>query len=368
MRRSRVLLLAGVLVVAVAVSAVAVAVAVAARDGGAPAPQAAAEHFLATYVRPDGRVARTDQGGDTVSEGQAYGMLLAAGIGEEARFRAIWSWTAAHLQRPDRLLAWRWVGGAVADWMPVADADLVAAGALVLAGQRFADRSLVVAGGTIAAAVLDHETVTLGPARVLVAGPWAAAGRVVNPSYFAVTLMSRLVEATGDHRWAPVASSARRVLERLTAASPSLIPDWATVSADGSLAMPRQAPGTGSVVSGFEAGRAYVQLAVDCDRRGQAIAARAWPFFADQAGGTVEAAYHLDGSPATAATHPLALVAAAASAAAAGDGAAGERLLDRATALDRRRPTYYGAAWVAIARLWLDTPELGGCRPGVPTR
>ncbi|MBV8429650.1 MAG: hypothetical protein JO244_00690, partial [Solirubrobacterales bacterium] len=41
----------------------------------------AAQHFLDRYVLPDGRVERIDQGGDTVGEGQAYGMLLAAGIG-----------------------------------------------------------------------------------------------------------------------------------------------------------------------------------------------------------------------------------------------------------------------------------------------
>jgi endo-1,4-beta-D-glucanase Y len=362
MRRG--LLLAGVLVAALAVSAVAVA----ARRADAPAPQAAAEHFLDVYVRPDGRVVRIDQGGDTVSEGQAYGMLLAAGIGDEARFRAIWAWTAAHLQRPDHLLAWRWVGGRVVDSTPAADADLVAAGALALAGQRFGDRSLVAAAGAIGAAVLAGETVTVGPARALVAGPWAAAGLVVNPSYFAVALMSRLVEVTGDHRWAPVAASSRRMLDRLTATAPSLIPDWAMSSADLTSATSRPAPGSASVVSGFEAGRAYVELAVDCARAGQAIAARAWPFFAGQANATIEAVYHLDGSPATAATHPLALVAAAATGAAAGDAGAADRLLDRATALDRRQPTYYGAAWVAIARLWLDTPALGGCRPGAPTR
>jgi endoglucanase len=122
------------------------------------------------------------------------------------------------------------------------------------------------------------------------------------------------------------------------------------------------------VLSGYEAGRAYVQLAVDCDPAGQAIAARAWPFYARQAGGTIEAAYRLDGTPATHATHPLALVAAAATAAAAGDEGAAGRLLDRATALDAEHPSYYGAAWVAIGRLWLQTPDLGGCRPGAPGR
>ena len=37
----------------------------------------AADRFLAGYVTGDGRVIRRDQGGDIVSEGQAYGMLIA---------------------------------------------------------------------------------------------------------------------------------------------------------------------------------------------------------------------------------------------------------------------------------------------------
>nr|WP_235733865.1 glycosyl hydrolase family 8 [Mycolicibacterium austroafricanum] len=34
--------------------------------------------MLSRYVESDGRVVRHDEGGDVVSEGQAYGMLIAA--------------------------------------------------------------------------------------------------------------------------------------------------------------------------------------------------------------------------------------------------------------------------------------------------
>ena len=44
----------------------------------------ATERFLDAYVDPDGRVVRRDQGGDTVSEGQAYALLLATAVGDEA--------------------------------------------------------------------------------------------------------------------------------------------------------------------------------------------------------------------------------------------------------------------------------------------
>ncbi|MGZ6674332.1 MAG: glycosyl hydrolase family 8, partial [Solirubrobacteraceae bacterium] len=94
--------------------------------------RAAAQGFLARYVDPDGRVVRRDQGGDTVSEGQAYGMLLAAAIGDRARFDRVWGWTRAHLQRGDGLFAWR-----PGDQQSAADADLDAARALFVAARRF---------------------------------------------------------------------------------------------------------------------------------------------------------------------------------------------------------------------------------------
>jgi endo-1,4-beta-D-glucanase Y len=324
----------------------------------------AAQAFLDTYVTDDGRVVRTDHGGDTVSEGQAYGMLLAVGLGDESQLRSIWSWTQANLVRDDALLAWRWAHGAIVDDSPAADADLIAASALVMAGERFEAPELVAAGRTMSRAVLTHETVALGSQRVLLAGPWAAAQRVVNPSYLVVSLMSVLHDA-GETGWQDVAASSRRLLNGATSAPPALVADWATVSADGGSMVPSPAPGGTDVVSGYEAGRAYVQLAADCNG-GQPLAARAWPFLSAELadGGTVNASYTLDGTPHTSSSHPLALVAAASSAAAAGDQTASADLLDRAAELDRQHPTYYGAAWVAIGRLWLDTHRLGGCRPG----
>ena len=86
----------------------------------------------------DGRVVRHDQGGDTVSEGQAYALLLTAATGRRSAFARVWGWTRAHLQRPDGLLAWRWASGrVVATTSPPPDADLDAARALLVAAGRF---------------------------------------------------------------------------------------------------------------------------------------------------------------------------------------------------------------------------------------
>lgn len=52
---------------------------------------------------------------------------------------------------------------------------------------------------------------------------------------------------------------------------------------------------------------------------------------------------------------------AAGAAHAAGDRGAADELLDRAAQLDDDHPSYYGAAWTALARVMLDTDWLGNC-------
>ena len=142
--------------------------------------RAAASAFLARYVDRDGRVVRRDQGGDTVSEGQSYAMLLAAAIGDRARFDRVWHWTRAHMERPDGLLSWR-----PGDRQPAADADLDAARALLVAARRFNRPGLARDARRIGRSVRGEESTLIGGRRVLVAGPWARAQAIVNPSYVA---------------------------------------------------------------------------------------------------------------------------------------------------------------------------------------
>jgi len=59
--------------------------------------------FLADWVE-GGRVVRRDQGSDTVSEGQAYGMLIALSVKDEKSFDSLWRWTEKNLQKRDGLL------------------------------------------------------------------------------------------------------------------------------------------------------------------------------------------------------------------------------------------------------------------------
>ena len=323
--------------------------------------RAAAEHFLSTYLDPGGRVVRRDQGGDTVSEGQAYAMLAAVAIGDQHRFDLAWNWAKANLQRPDGLLSWHWAGGRILDTQAASDADLDAARALLLAAQRFGQAAYRQEGLRMGQSVLSAETVQAGAQQALVAGPWAQTPPwYVDPSYFSPRTFALLAATSGDPRWAALTSSSYRLLHQLSAA-PGLPADWGILDAGGT-AHPSAAPGGGGGPSyGYDATRSLVRQAEDCNPQGQAIAAAAWPFLRSAAAGGLAAVYSLSGQPLVTSSHPVADVAAAAAATAAGDRAAASGLLERAAADDAASPSYYGAAWVALGRIMLTTAWLGGC-------
>ena len=75
---------------------------------------------------------RHDQGGDIVSEGQAYAMLVAEVAGRPALVRTIWSWTTAHLGSPNGLFAWHATGQRqIEEPQSATDADVLIAYALL---------------------------------------------------------------------------------------------------------------------------------------------------------------------------------------------------------------------------------------------
>jgi endo-1,4-beta-D-glucanase Y len=327
-----------------------------------PGQRAAAE-FLAAYARPDGQVVRPDQGGDTVSEGQAYGMLLAEAAGDHAAFDRIWQWTRSHLQLHNGLFAWHaGAAGTVVSHQPASDADLLIAWALLrYQGPRAA--SLRRDGRQVAAAILAHE-VTTGPgqAPVLAAGPWAT-GRPasLDPSYWSPTAMEQLAHLTGRPEWHALAAGAVTLTRALTQGGRLLPPDWAELTAAGAL-RPEPAPnGTQPHTQyGPDAQRTVAWFAASCNPRARALAAHWWPILR-QKGRAQALALRPDGAILNPAPAALPLVAAAAAAKAAGNGPAAQQLLRRAGAQQHAHPTYYGGAWNALGTALLTTKSLSSC-------
>jgi endoglucanase len=337
-------------------------------SGGESGPQpqkganATGQRFLDRYVTSDGRVQRIDQGGDTVGEGQAYGMLVAAAIGDSTRFDAIWGWTKDNLRRKDGLISFLWRDGRIQDPQAASDADVDAARALLVAACRFHRPALRREALELARAIMKEETASSEGGPVLVAGPWATKKPLtVNPSYFSPATFAALGAASGDGKWGSLAASSRSITDKLMQARTPLPPDWAKL--EGGKPVPTGPPDhpEASPQFGFDAVRTLVRMAEDPDPAGRQIAARAWPVFEGQDPRTLPVEHDLSGKATGGSIHPTVLVAAAGAAAAAGKNADRDRLLKAAESLDKRSPTYYGAAWVALGRIMLTTEALNSC-------
>lgn len=314
--------------------------------------------FLRSWVQ-DGRVIRRDQGGDTVSEGQAYGMLIADGVGDEKQFSAIWDWTKKNLMRSDGLLAWQWSKGAVRDSEPAADADLDTARALVLAGTRFSRPEFTQAGTELATRIADHLTVETSLGRILLPGTWATPPYAYNPSYASPATFRLLQAATGDPRWSQLIDGSRAVTAQLLT-STALPPDWAQISADGVLhPMPGPRGQGQSVRYGYDAARLPIRYAESCNPEDVALAARLAPTL--NRDNPLAVQLDLGGRALNNDQGAVAYAARAAARAAAGDLTGARADLKRSDRQAQKLPTYYGDAWAALAPLYLESNVLGGC-------
>jgi endoglucanase len=329
-------------------------------DGPRPATREAAADFLDRYVDEDGRVVRHDQGGDTVSEGQSYALLLAQVAQDRDTFRRVWEWTRSNLLRPDGLLASHADGERVLDRNPASDADLVTAWALLRAAGPGA-AELRRAGRRMAGAVLEREIAAPPAPELLAAGTWATGTPAsLNPSYWSLPAFAALSEATGEARWEELGTASVTALRALTEEGRLLPPDWARAEGPAVSASASPNGDPPGVQYGPDAQRVSVWLAASCEPAARRLAAAWWPLLS---GGETSGALALrtDGQVLNGTSTPLALVASAAAAGAAGERRERDRLLDEAARLDAAHPTYYGAAWVALGRALLTTDLLGGC-------
>ncbi|RRH78169.1 glycosyl hydrolase family 8 [Falsigemmobacter faecalis] len=237
-------------------------------------------------LTPEGRVVDGFQDNVSHSEGQGYGLVMAAIFGDRATADRIIGWTAENLAvRPDSLLAWRWNPAStppVSDRNNASDGDLFYAWGLVLCAQRDNRPDLLEAATRIAADLLRRCTVPHpdGSARRLML-PGAAGFReagvvVVNPSYYMPRAMTDLARATGQTALDSLAADGQALIATLTAQGP--VPDWVQISAAGTAPPPAQF----SKNAGYEAVR--VALFQIWSGLAEGPAVRAWAAASEAAG------------------------------------------------------------------------------------
>ncbi|MGA0614056.1 glycosyl hydrolase family 8 [Paracoccus sp. KR1-242] len=205
----------------------------------------------------DGRVIDGYQNSASHSEGQGYGLTLAALFEDRAAFDAILGWSDANLAvRDDALLAWRWLPDAtpqIQDRNNATDGDLFHAWGMVLAGARQGRPDLVERATRIAADIVrlcaaPHPdgggTLLLLPAAT---GFRTAEQVVLNPSYYMPRAMREIAAATGIGELTAMADAGDALIGTL--AQGGLVPDWIALTAQG----PVPPPDSFSRKSGYEA-------------------------------------------------------------------------------------------------------------------
>jgi endoglucanase len=180
------------------------------------------KNFRDRFVHPDGRVIDDANGSISHSEGQGYGMLLAAFAGDRETFDRIWVWTETELLiRDDGLAAWRWEPEAdphVTDANNATDGDILIAWALVEGADHFGEDSFLEPAGKIADAIFETvvETGDYGPVLLPGAQGFRAEeqpdGPVINLSYWVFPAFPKLAAAFPGHDWGALRQSGLALL------------------------------------------------------------------------------------------------------------------------------------------------------------
>jgi len=230
-------------------------------------------NYQDAFITSKGRVRRPQNDNDTVSEGQAYAMLAAVLVDDEATFDKLFKWTDTHLSRRnqpdgDHLLGWHWQSGKVIDWMPASDADCDFALALLLASQKWEKDIYIIYSCQVISAIMSRE-VAKGPGGrlYLLPGLWGReqdGSLVQNPSYYSPASFRLFHRQTKDSRWLDLVETSYFVWEHSAKSlgkfkGSGLQPDWCLIRSDETFAPAPQR----TYDYGWEAMRMPMRLGLD---------------------------------------------------------------------------------------------------------
>ncbi len=207
----------------------------------APVSPDAWKAYRDRFIQPDGRLVDTDNGGVSHSEGQGYGMLLAAIANDRETFDRMWRWTALNLYvRADNLAAWRWHPGDephVRDRNNATDGDLLIAWALARGARvwnnqdyRAASRRISLAVGKLIDSSQNGVTV-LPPASFGFGRGQMPDGPVINLSYAVFPAFDELKSVAPEVNWNGLLRSAADLVSRSRFGPENLPADWVSIAA-----------------------------------------------------------------------------------------------------------------------------------------
>ncbi|MDX8408264.1 MAG: glycosyl hydrolase family 8 [Mariprofundaceae bacterium] len=204
------------------------------------------QQYKQHFVAPEGRVIDNRNGNISHSEGQGYGMILAAASDDRQSFDRIWHWTRQHLQvrKRDRLHAWKWSPDkqVAVDMNNATDGDILIAWALLRANRKWPHAAYQKAAGEILAS-LKKLQVSLPAGRFLLPGAKGFGGRhasVLNPSYFLFPAYRDFAAEDKGMDWQGLIRDARQLLKRSTFGYWRLPGNWLKVDGRVRLAAGRE--------------------------------------------------------------------------------------------------------------------------------
>lgn len=199
--------------------------------------------YARRFVGPDGRVIDVDNGGQSHSEGQGYGMLIALAAGQRADFDRVWSFARKNLQvRRDALFSWRWTPHAkVTDDNNASDGDILIAYALVKAAVKWHEPRYLHAAFPIIedigeSLITQEQGLTvLRPASFGFDEIPLNGGPVLNLSYYIYPAFL-LFEATHpQYPWGTLIRDGLALTEAARFGSADLVPDWIALRREGTI-------------------------------------------------------------------------------------------------------------------------------------
>ena len=249
--------------------------------------------------------------GKVTAEVQAAAMLRAVWSSDQGSFRRIWGWTQSHMLTSDgRLEAIN--PPAATERYTVSDANSDAALALLMAGKRWNDPTLIEAGKRMVGAIWQREVVTVNGQPYIAAGDWATQGQIIafNSGAFTPYAYRIFKEVDPTHDWSGLIDTGYQTLQKGAAMpvdgvrSAGLPPDWIGIDrTTGNLvALPRTDSKEDSSRYGYDAARAYWRVGLDLKWSGDA---RATAFLSQaqfldsevRRTGSIGAVYGHDGTP-----------------------------------------------------------------------
>jgi len=208
--------------------------------------------YRARFVDKSGRIIDTGNGKASHSEGQGYGMLLAAAAADRSSFDAIWSWTKENLMvRPDRLAAWKWDPDTkrADDKNNATDGDILIAWALAEAAELWDSPNYLSAARGVTDDIIE-KAIRIAPGQGHILMPAARGfsryespdGPVVNLSYWVFPAFPRLAQINPRFDGRALTIDGLELLRRGRFGALELPPDWLSLEseADGAKPVPAQ--------------------------------------------------------------------------------------------------------------------------------